>query len=400
MKLPNQLSTSLKSMEDIELIQIRFREQTQYEADFLAEVQEELKRRKINVAESINQIQIRYNYSEPQMGTIDEARSKLTQPLDCWDVYYFTNILNETLLVQHIYFAWVAHVFTAEYYSYSFLANDLAEFDQILTKFLKLEEWESEVTVKIIDWEELAQLDSYGMTENLIQALVAAKIPFSVKKPDLPHFNAIFGTYYERSKIVLLVHRPYHKQAKQIIEQIESQIEQLHKKLKIYEANNDYFRQIEIYFELEKWMSDDAILYFNKGSLFYEVGEFQAAAEALIQSLNIQLEKNQTIEIDEIKYLLGEISNKFPQNIEILHALAVLARVEEDNTLEMDYYQQILKLNSSDSIAHLNLGYLYYHQEDENEQAKYHFQKYLDLEPEAEDREAIEDLFASFITKK
>jgi len=399
MRGQNQQTTYLESIEDIELIKIHYREQAKYEANFLDAVQKELKRRKNRIKELINQIQIRYNYSEPQTGTIDEARSKLTQALDCWDVYYFTIILNETLLIQHIYFAWVVHVFDTEYFSYSFINDDATKFDQIFTKFLKLEDWESEVTNQITDWEELVQLDSYNVAENLIQALVAEEIPFSVKKPDFPHFNAIYGTYYEASKIIIVVPESHREHALQIVEKIQSRIEQLQEALIIAEDNHNYQRQIEIYSELEKFMSDDAVLFFNKGSLFYELGQFEAAAEALIHSLNIQVENSQTIELDEIQTLLQEISEKFPEKIEILHALAVLARIEEDTASEMDYYQQILKINSTDSIAHLNLGYLNYHQEDGNEQAKYHFQQYLELEPEAEDREAIEDLLVSITTE-
>ncbi len=399
MRGQNQQSTYLESIEDIELIKIHYREQAKYEATFLDAVQEELKRRKSRIDKLINQIQIRYNYSEPQTGTIDDARSKLKQPLDYWDVYYFTNVLNETLLVQHIYFAWVVHVFDNEYFSYSFISDDESEFDQILTKFLKLEDWESAVTNQITDWEELVQLDSYNVAENLIQALVDEGLPFSVKKPDFPHFNAIYGTYYEASKIIIVVPEPYHQHALQIVEKIQSRIEQLQEALIIAEDNHDYHRQIEIYSELEKFMSNDAVLFFNKGSLFYELGQFEAAAEALIHSLNIQVENSQSIELDEIKTLLQAISEKFPENIEIVHALAVSARIEGDTTSEMDYYQRILKINSTDSIAHLNLGYLYYHQENGNKQAKYHFQQYLELEPAAEEREAIEDLFVSITTE-
>jgi tetratricopeptide (TPR) repeat protein len=112
------------------------------------------------------------------------------------------------------------------------------------------------------------------------------------------------------------------------------------------------------------------------------------------------VEKNQTVELDEIKNLLRAISTKSPENIDILHALAALARYEGDTSSEMDYYRQVLKLDSTESIAHLNLGYLYYHQEDGYEQAEYHFRQFLELEPEAENREAIEDLLKSFNLKE
>ena len=63
----------------------------------------------------------------------------------------------------------------------------------------------------------------------------------------------------------------------------------------------------------------------------------------------------------------------------------------EEETLPVE---QIFARLKGDEIAPLNLGHLYFRDTRRNDRALMHFQKYLELKPEAEDRETIETIMA------
>jgi tetratricopeptide (TPR) repeat protein len=74
--------------------------------------------------------------------------------------------------------------------------------------------------------------------------------------------------------------------------------------------------------------------------------------------------------------------------------LANIARSKNDETKAEEYYKKIVSIDPADSVAHVTLGYLYYLNPRDNTLAYRHFKKYLELQPDAPDREAIENILA------
>ena len=95
---------------------------------------------------------------------------------------------------------------------------------------------------------------------------------------------------------------------------------------------------------------------------------------------------------DSSESYLKQLSEKLPGNTDILHTLAMLSLEQEKFTDAEKYFQKVLFVNPNDKAAHLNLGHLYYKGESPNGEALKHFNKYLELSPNSEDRQEIEDL--------
>ena len=49
-------------------------------------------------------------------------------------------------------------------------------------------------------------------------------------------------------------------------------------------------------------------------------------------------------------------------------------------------------MDENDAIAHLQLGYHYYLNTEDDEKVKFHFKKYIELDPKSEERESIEEI--------
>jgi len=337
---------------------------------------------------------MRYNYYHTEIGTVQDALDKIRQPITLWDVWYFTNIKEETLLVQKTLRHWTFHYFEEEYYRYSFFPESQQDAEEILSDFLQGEDWEVSEDSRFHDWFVLVKSNSYEYVENFATVLDQAQIPFSVKKPNFLHFNAIFGTYYEDSPLLLSIPIEFEEQALTFRKTIETEIEKLHQQLGAAEDADDKEKQVTLYEKLGKLTPTDSIIFFNKAYLLFKLEKLQDAAEALIRSFNLDLETENMQNFEDTEKLLKKLLAKMPQSLDILHSLAVIASLNQEPELEVQYYQKILTINDSDSIAHLNLGHYYYSSDDEEEKAKEHFQKYLELEPEAEDREVIEGYFS------
>jgi tetratricopeptide (TPR) repeat protein len=177
-----------------------------------------------------------------------------------------------------------------------------------------------------------------------------------------------------------------------VIDEIQKTIDYLYNRAEEFAESGDLLKEFKIYEHLEKLNPNDAVIYFNKGVILFELNKYEEAAAQFIESTVKGEAENNWEVIEDSETYLKQLIEKLPGNTDILHTLAELAMEQEKFTEAESYFLKVLFLNPEDKIAHLNLGHLYHHQNHKNGEALKHFKKYLELNPDGEDREEIESI--------
>jgi len=190
----------------------------------------------------------------------------------------------------------------------------------------------------------------------------------------------------------------YKENVKEVAAEIENKIQALRDEIAALAANNERDpRLLECYEQLAQLIEDDPVVSYGRGVLLFARGRNEEAAEAFIETLgargNLSDKEYEAYQKESEEYLV-RLAEALPENSSILHTLANKAMSEQDNARAIAYYEKILAAFPSDSIAHMNLGFLHYQDPNNNARAARHFKAYLELQPEAEDRAAIEEILA------
>lgn len=247
-----------------------------------------------------------------------------------------------------------------------------------------LSNWLPEEIDIIEHWETFAESTSSEYILRLAKLLDDTDIVYSINSNRLARFNSFSSPY----SIVLPAKD--RNEAAIVLTKMDEFEKRLHEKLELAEKNEDVDLQLELLTELASVTPEDSVLFYNKAQLLDEKGDFQNASESLIESFNLDFKNGTVDDIEDIENYLIEVLEKVEAKSNILHCLATISafRGAIDNSIK--YYNELIALDDNDSIAHLNLGYLFYSENLDDNKVKLHFIKFIELEPESEEREAIE----------
>jgi Flp pilus assembly protein TadD len=175
------------------------------------------------------------------------------------------------------------------------------------------------------------------------------------------------------------------------MDEIRKTIASLYRKAEELAKQGDIQQELEVFNHLAKLQPDDEIVFFNRGVLLFNRQRYEEAADSFIQANSNARKASHLAIVEDSEAYLRQILEILPRSAGIHHALAHFA-LNDGNLGEAEkHYQNILSLKPDDADAHLNLGYLYYQGDVyQNDRVLKHFQRYLELNPQAEDREAIE----------
>jgi Tfp pilus assembly protein PilF len=141
----------------------------------------------------------------------------------------------------------------------------------------------------------------------------------------------------------------------------------------------------------------------TKGQVYFEMGEFDKAKQQFDKAMEmgstdpsnyfflseIYKSKGDATKADEYSQLyLNEADNV---NVDVLFNMAAKALNDSDDATAKDYLLQIVEAEPDYADAHRELGYVLV-REGDFPGAKEHFQKYLDLSPEAADAGEISSM--------
>jgi tetratricopeptide (TPR) repeat protein len=290
----------------------------------------------------------------------------------------------EILFIQKNSSNFVVHHYNEKAgFSTFFLENETL-LKKSLDEFLSFGNWLPEETEIVEDWDTFTESNSSAYIIRLTNLLDQLEIEYCLNSNRLARFNSVNSSY----SIILAAEDV--EEAEEVFEVIDKLQNKLHDELEIAESNKDAEKQLEILIELESLTPEDSALYYNKAQLLDAKGEYQEASDALIESFNLDIANGEVEDIEETENYLKEMLGRVKNKINILHCLATIAAFKNEIDDAIIYYNQLIEIDENDPIAHLNLGHHYYSHTEDDDKVKLHFNKFLELEPESDERETIE----------
>lgn len=382
--MSEEIIKSIDVMNNEELTSILTIQKDNFNDEFKNKVINELDRRGIKLDEVLNTAKYRINTDDMLEVNVNSAYEKLSLLKEPLDVLYFVNYMTEHLSIQKNSNIFVLHHYTPKVGFSSFFLDDKTMLKSSLYNFLTLSNWLPEEIDIIEHWETFAESTSSEYILRLAKLLDDTDIVYSINSNRLARFNSFSSPY----SIVLPAEDV--DEAAIVLTKMDEFEKRLHEKLELAEKNDDIDLQLDLLTELASVTPEDSVLFYNKAQLFDEKGDFQNASESLIESFNIDFKNGTVDDIEDIENYLIEVLEKVEAKSNILHCLATVSafRGAIDNSIK--YYNELIALDENDPIAHLNLGHLFYSENLDDNKVKLHFMKFIELEPESEEREAIE----------
>ena len=385
--MSEEILKPISVMTDDELLSVLTVNRDNYNDEYKNKVADELAKRGVNLEEKFRTAKYKLNLLEVEETDVAEVYEKISLLKNSLDVLYFINYMKENYAVQKNEKYFVVHHHSPKLGFSSFFLDNKDELKNSLQNFFSLNNWLPENTEVIEHWETFAESTSPDYILKLAQLLDESNISYCVNSLQLIRFNSFKSPY----SIVLPVDEV--PGAEDIFEKMEQLKESLHERLEEAESKKDIDLQLKILIELESITPEDPLVYYNKAQLLDEKGDYQNASDALIESFNIEMSNGDVDDIEDIEYYLVSILDKVEDKLNILHCLASICAFKGDIENSIKYYKQIIDIDENDAMAHLHLGHHYYSHTEDDDIVKIHFSKYLELEPESEERESIEEIF-------
>jgi len=377
-----------RSMSIKDLLRATTTDTSDYEDQFLEIAQVQLTQEWHKVQEFKDSVRVQLNDQAEETITAKNAISKLDEDIDLWHTWIFINCLDDLMLLQRVRTGWAGHSFVKLAYSGSFQASSTDNAKQIVRLFFELGNFDSAVEEEydLSDWLVLAETNSSAYVEATVERLSNREIQSTVG-------TRILGRLFQDDEpsgavsFLVLVPEESSKDAQIVLDEIQEMILDLHAKADQLSERGETEEELAIYNQVLELVPTDAVASYYKAVALNELGRYEEAAEIFVlEAAGADSEMAQAVE----EYL-KEILNKIPDVIPVLHALAHLARQRDDTGEAKSSLDKILSLDQNDALAHLSLGYLCYEDSSDDEQALHHFGEYLRLNPDADDREMIQE---------
>ncbi len=377
-----------RSMSIKDLLRATTTDTSDYEDLFLEIAQVQLTQEWHKAQEFKDSVCVRLNDQAEATMSAKDAISKLDEDIDLWHAWIFINCLDDLMLLQRVHTGWAGHSFEKSAYSGSFRAGTTDNAKQIVRLFLELGDFGSAVEEEydLSDWLVLAETNSSAYVEATVERLSNRGIQSTVG-------TRILGRLFQDDEpssavsFLVLVPEESSKDAQIVLDEIQEMIRDLHAKADQLSEQGQTEEELAIYNQVLELVPTDAMASYYKAVALIELGRYEEATEIFILvAAGADSEMAQNVE-----GYLKETLDKIPDGIPVLHALAHLARQRDDTGEAKSSLDKILSLDQNDALAHLSLGYLYYEDSSDDAQALHHFGEYLRLNPDADDREMIQE---------
>jgi len=179
--------------------------------------------------------------------------------------------------------------------------------------------------------------------------------------------------------------------AESVMKAIEEEIEQLFARAERHADEEKVEEELACYERLGRLRPGDALVHYNRAAILRDLDRREAAADAFMESAPLLARDPQLAQyVGEVAKHLEELRASYPKPELVAHALAMIAMHDDDSERARGLYTEIVAADESDASAHAALGRLLYESGDDDEAAAKHLARYLALEPDAPDRESIE----------
>lgn len=376
-----------EQMSDIELVRALTVDKESFSDQFHDVAEHELGRRGLSVSDFISRVRVRHNMEPEFESKLQEAVEQIPPLLALWETWFFTNALEQTLFFQKEALWTSVHLEQPEGPPRSFFIKSEDGLKDVVERFLNLDPVDHILKneIRLDSWRIVAESDSREFIRVLSGKLGDNDIPSTVKSQGFRSCACGGG------HLKIMVPEEFEKDAKSLVSDLERERDSLYQQAERLPDDAPASEALELYQRLAALAPDDALVHFNYGTILFEMEQWEEAAEAFTRSAYADPGSQENLQ-NNLDYLEA-ISEKMVGGPEILHTRAALStHLSADPEVVAALYKQILETDPMDAIAHLNLGYLLYQHEGYDWEAATHFQQYLEINPEAEDRAQIEEI--------
>ncbi|MBN1779861.1 hypothetical protein JW948_01945 [bacterium] len=382
-------------MTDIELIHALTVDKNDFSEQFHQIADMELTRRGLTLQDFLNRVRVRINNGPEQASTIQEAVEQIPSLLPLWETRFFTNSLGHVLFFQKEAMWIRVHFDLPEGQNRSFFIESESGLKDAVQQFLNLEPVDvlPDHEIRLDSWRIVAESDSPDLIRIISGMMAENSIPSAVKSQEYR------GCACGGGRLKVMVPHHYEKDARHLVKELDKERDKLYDAASGLPDDAAAADAAGIYQRLAVLAPDDAVVLFNYGTVLFDMEHWDDAAEAFTRSAYADLrdEENGRNCLD----YLSAISQKRTGSAEILHTCAALsAQLNADPESIAAIYRRILETDPKDGIARLNLAYLLIRHEGSETEAGSHFQKYLEINPEAEDSEQIKAILDQLSNEK
>ena len=383
----NPIYEQCQRMTDVELIRSLTVDKESFSDEFHNIAGHELGRRGLSVGDFINRVRMRHNMEPEFETTLQEAVEQIPPVLALWETWFFTNALGQTLYFQKEALWTSVHLVQPEGPPRSCFIESESGLKEVVTRFLNLKSVDHilQNEIRLDSWRIVAESDSRELIQIMSGIFADNDIPSTVKSQGFRSCACGGG------HLKIMVPEEYEKEARSLVKDLDKERDSLYKKADRIPEDAPASEALELYQRLAVLAPDDALVHFNYGTVLFELKQWEQAAEVFTRSAYADPGSQENLR-NNLDYLKA-ISEKMTGGTEILHTRAALStHLGVEPEIIGGLYKQILEVDPLDAIAHLNLGYLLYQHEGNDWEAASHFQRYLEINPQAEDRAQIEEL--------
>ena len=378
-------------MNNDELISIITVKKENFNDEFKKKVVDELVKRGVNLEEKFKIVKYKLNLQDIEEIDVESAYEKISLLENPIDVIYFINYMNDHFAIQKNDGLFLIHHNEPKLGYSSFFLDSETELKNSLNNFLTLNEWLPEGAEVIEHWETFVESTSSEYILRIARLMDEIKLSYCINSAQMIRFNSFNSPYS------IVVPADVIEEAEEVLLKIDDLKETLHEQLEAAEKTEDIDLQLKLLSELESVTPEDPLVYYNKAQLLDEKSDYQNASDALIESFNLEMNSGTVDDIADIENYLVEIIDKVERKSNILHCLATISSFKGDIESSFEYCKKIIDLDENDAIAHLQLGYHYYSHTEDDEKVKFHLEKYIELDPESDERESIEEILKNIV---
>lgn len=377
-----------EKMSDEGLVRALTVDKGEYTEAFRNVANDELKKRGNELGAVVNVVQVRIGEGERETVSIDDAIGKLNEDFSLWNTIRYTNYLSERITIQRASLCWSGS-YEFEDGADFFIARSRSRIENILKKFLNLDNWQQEIgdNYDPSRWVKLTGVSAFGYLNTLCENLSEKEVASCIKV-EAPGARSCQNQScnVEEGPLKVFIDKADMDTAEKVLEELKKMIDTLYNEAEAFEEGGDSDEELEIYNQLFDLVPEDETVAFNRGVLLFDKGRYDEAAESFIVSA---FNRNDVEIREDSEDYLDQILEELPENLSILHSLASLSMENGDSERIEEYYKRIIAINPSDALAHLNLGHLYYADSTGDEMCKDYFKKFIELAPESYEAQEV-----------
>jgi tetratricopeptide (TPR) repeat protein len=393
-----QMRVQCVAMSDLELIRAVTVNRSTHTDEFRIVAEEQLRFRGIDLARARRTLIFDFKHDEGRDDEIqveldlDEALARLDRRLDDWDMMFFRSAIGETAAVQQDGAMHEVHLFDEHDYVASFTARSIEQVREVLAALCRIESWEpliEETRYDLAEWSVLGSRRQRDDVGAMARALAEAGIPFVLRGRNLARFHPSYDVQDQAWDDTLLVPPARGDEIEAAFASYGERLDALGQRAEELAASGQTDAELDTRAEIVRLAPEDADAAYDLACLLMRLGRSEEAIPHLLHGTGAE----EAAKAQDALRRLVDLGNQFPDHVVLLHNLAGMF-FGVDAARAQRYYERILEVDPDDAIAHVNLANLHVDAE-RDDQARRHYTRYLELTPDAEDREAIEAFLAA-----